>query len=58
MNSLFKSDEKEIIDENKIDSTSSYILKHYTNDLKIILLWHLQHFWSWSAIEFNIFKRH
>ena len=33
--SFFKSDKRETIceDENKIDSTSSQLLKHYTNDL-------------------------
>jgi len=32
INSLFKSDKKETNGENKIDSTSSHILKHYIND--------------------------
>jgi len=32
INSFFKSDKKETIDENKIDHTSSHILKHYTKD--------------------------
>jgi len=31
INSSFKSDKKETINENNIDSTSSHILKHYTN---------------------------
>jgi len=32
--SFFRSDNRKVIyeDENKIDSTSSHILKHYTND--------------------------
>jgi len=30
INPFFKSDKKESIDENKIDHTSSHILKHYT----------------------------
>jgi len=29
---FLKSNKKETIDENKIDSTSSYMLEHYTND--------------------------
>jgi len=37
INSLFKSNEKKIIDENKIDPTSSHILKHYTNDQNVQL---------------------
>jgi len=32
INSLLKSGEKRIIDENKIHYTPSRILKHYTND--------------------------
>jgi len=32
INSLFRSDKKKSIDENKINSTSSHILMHYTND--------------------------
>ena len=32
INSLLKSGEKGIIDENKIDYTPSRILKHYTNN--------------------------
>jgi len=32
INSSFKSDKKETINENNIGSTSSHILKHYTND--------------------------
>ena len=30
INSLFRSDKKKIIHKNKIDSTSSHILKNYT----------------------------
>jgi len=31
INSFFKSDKKETINKKKINSTSSHILKHYTN---------------------------
>jgi len=34
---LFKNNEKEIINENEIDSTSSYILKHYIIDQNVLL---------------------
>jgi len=44
INLFFKSDKKETIDKKKIDSTSSYILKYYTNYSSVREVIFLKHY--------------